>query len=231
MNTITLDGDVIPYRTRRSRRAKNVSIKAGTGGIVVVVPRRARVDVEAVLRRNAGWVRKHRRRLDRLQARIPVRRYEEGEAFPVLGTDRTLTIRPGDTSRITDDHLILSRRDAQNHGLREAVEHLYRETARTHYAGRAAHFGKIMGAGYESLHVRNQKTRWGSYSTRTGTLSMNVRLLMAPPEVVDYVIVHELCHVTHPNHSDAFWRLVQRYDPDFREKEAWLKRHGPTLVF
>jgi len=89
----------------------------------------------------------------------------------------------------------------------------------------------VMGVSYDSLQIRNQKTRWGSYSPRTGTLSMNYRLLMAPPSIVDYVIIHELAHVRHADHSPRFWRVVEQYDPAYREKETWLDEHGPTLIF
>ena len=88
-----------------------------------------------------------------------------------------------------------------------------------------------MGVDCAQIQIRNQRTRWGSFSQRTGTLSLNFRLLMAPPDVIDYVIVHELAHADHPNHGSRFWRLVERHVPDYGAKNEWLKENGTLLIF
>ena len=79
------------------------------------------------------------------------------------------------------------------------------------------------------IQIRDQRSRWGSCST-TGTLSFNWRLVLAPFEVLDYVVVHELCHMREPNHSRRFWRLVEARRPDWRVQRDWLDRHGPELM-
>ena len=81
---------------------------------------------------------------------------------------------------------------------------------------------------YRSITIREQKTRWGSCSSN-GTLSFNVRLMLAPPAVLDYVVVHELCHIKHMNHSKEFWELVGSILPDYKERRKWLKEHGNEL--
>jgi hypothetical protein len=81
----------------------------------------------------------------------------------------------------------------------------------------------------KTLRLTHAKGRWGSMSTR-GTLSLNRALLMCPPDVIDYVIVHELCHIAHPNHSPAFWALVERYLPDYRVKRDWLKTNTSLIA-
>jgi predicted metal-dependent hydrolase len=86
-----------------------------------------------------------------------------------------------------------------------------------------------LGVAYRRLRISGQRTLWGSCSTR-GTLSFNWRLVLAPPEVVDYVIVHELCHLLVPNHSQSFWSLVERHRPGWREQRAWLREYGPELL-
>jgi predicted metal-dependent hydrolase len=78
------------------------------------------------------------------------------------------------------------------------------------------------------IAIRDQKTRWGSCSTR-GTLSFNWRLVLAPGDVLEYVVVHELCHLREPNHSPRFWRLVERARPTFAREREWLRRHGWEL--
>lgn len=240
-SVVTLRGQPVSFRVVPSSRATRVRIKVGLEGVRVVVPQGRRVDAAAVLRDKARWVLKHVGRVETLRDALPERRFADGASWPWLGEDRPLRVTPlpapggsasgRQTSHLSDDAFVLDADRVARHSVRDELERVYRAAARRHYADRAAHFGRAMGVTYESLHIRNQKTRWGSYSPRTGTLSMNFRLAMAPPAIVDYVIVHELAHVTEPNHSSRFWRIVERVDPDYRSKEAWLKANGLTLVF
>jgi predicted metal-dependent hydrolase len=86
-----------------------------------------------------------------------------------------------------------------------------------------------LGVAYRRIRIGDQRTLWGSCSAR-GTLSFNWRLVLAPPDVVDYVVVHELCHLLVPNHSQSFWRLVERHRPGWRDQRAWLREYGPELL-
>jgi hypothetical protein len=86
-----------------------------------------------------------------------------------------------------------------------------------------------LGVAYARIQIRDQRTRWGSCSSR-GTLSFNWRLVLAPFAVLDYVVVHELCHLREPNHSGAFWDLVVSRRPGWREQRAWLRDHGAELL-
>jgi predicted metal-dependent hydrolase len=86
-----------------------------------------------------------------------------------------------------------------------------------------------IGVRYDRIRIAGQRTRWGSCSTR-GTLSFNWRLALAPIEVADYVVVHELCHLREANHSRAFWSLVEHHRPGYLEQRTWLRRHGSELL-
>lgn len=112
---------------------------------------------------------------------------------------------------------------------RLALEQRYIKAAREYFPKRAAYFQPLTGGEYHRITIRDQKTRWGSCSAR-GTLSFNWRLMLAPPAVLDYVVVHELCHLTHMNHSPAFWQAVADVCPDYRIHRKWLKDHGHELV-
>ena len=112
---------------------------------------------------------------------------------------------------------------------RAALEKRYIEAAREYFPKRAAYFLPFTGGSYSRITIRDQKTRWGSCSER-GTLSFNWRLMLAPPAVLDYVVVHELCHLTHMDHSKAFWTLVESVCPDYRAHRKWLKEHGQELI-
>jgi len=111
----------------------------------------------------------------------------------------------------------------------ETLEKRYRTAARARFESRAEYYQKFTGGYYSSITVRDQKTRWGSCSSR-GTLSFNYRLIFAPPEVLDYVVVHELCHLTHMNHSKDFWNMVARIMPDYKAHKQWLRDHGNELT-
>jgi len=89
--------------------------------------------------------------------------------------------------------------------------------------------GDALGVRWSRIEIRDQRSRWGSCSTR-GTLSFNWRLVLAPYEVLDYVVVHELCHLREPNHSRRFWRLVEARRPGWRTHRDWLHEHGPELL-
>lgn len=94
---------------------------------------------------------------------------------------------------------------------------------------RAAHFAPIVGVNYRRITIRNQRSRWGSCSSE-GNLNFNCLLMLCPAEVVDYVVVHELCHRKEMNHSPRFWAEVERVLPDFKQRERWLKDHGTAIM-
>lgn len=104
-----------------------------------------------------------------------------------------------------------------------------REQARAIITERVAFFAPYVGVTYGRISIRTQHTRWGSCSSG-GNLNFNCLLAMAPPQVLDYVVVHELCHRRHMNHSDHFWAAVETVLPDYRESKRWLKENGRKLM-
>lgn len=94
---------------------------------------------------------------------------------------------------------------------------------------KVAYYARLMGVTYGRIAIRKQKSRWGSCS-REGNLNFNCLLMMAPPEVLDYVVVHELSHRLEMNHSVRFWTQVEKVIPDYRKPRKWLKEHGSGLM-
>ena len=120
------------------------------------------------------------------------------------------------------------RQQARIH-LDAAQEKELRERAKSVLAQRTAYFARQIGVTYGRITVRDQKTRWGSCS-QTGNLNFNFRLILAPLEVLDYVVVHELCHRRQMNHSTQFWQEVSQVLPDYRKRKAWLTENGWRLM-
>ena len=94
---------------------------------------------------------------------------------------------------------------------------------------RVKYYAPIVGVNYTRITIRNQKTRWGSCSSKGG-LNFNCLLMLTPPEVVDYVVVHELCHRKEMNHSKAFWDEVEKVLPDYKSAKRWLRENGGELI-
>lgn len=94
---------------------------------------------------------------------------------------------------------------------------------------RTRHYARMMGVTYGRIAIRRQRTRWGSCSSK-GNLNFNCLLILTPPEVMDYVIVHELCHLIEMNHSKEFWKGVEEIIPNYKEYRKWLKENGGELI-
>jgi predicted metal-dependent hydrolase len=112
--------------------------------------------------------------------------------------------------------------------VRDALERWSRRRARVEVGERLDDATARAGSDYSSLSIRGQRTRWASCSSR-GAMSFNWRLLLAPAEVLDYVVEHEVAHLEVLGHSRRFWALVGRRCPDYRRHERWLRRYGSTL--
>ena len=104
-----------------------------------------------------------------------------------------------------------------------------RRSAKQWIPQRAAYFAPIVGVSYGDITIRCQKTKWGSCSSK-GNLNFNLLLMLAPPEIVDYVVVHELCHRLEMNHSPRFWANVRRVLPDYERSRRYLREHGAALM-
>ena len=145
--------------------------------------------------------------------------------------DKILIEKEGWINRHIEQTRQLNEKDAES-GIRklsdEDIRRL-RELAYPVISERVRHFSEIIGVDYGSITIRNQKTRWGSCSSN-GNLSFNCLLMLAPPDVLDYVVVHELCHRKEMNHSKRFWDEVEKVLPDYRKQRRWLKEEGIILI-
>jgi predicted metal-dependent hydrolase len=213
----------MPYRIRRSDRARRVRVSVdGSGDVVVVLPRRSpERHAEDAVRELRPWIERRRRAVARAAeevARAP-------GTVPYLGETLTL-VAEGGRERVhrREDVLLVPGGDP-----REALERWYRRRAREEIAPRLDAATARAGSTYTGLTIRGQRTRWASCSSG-GAMSFNWRLLLAPPEILDYVVEHEVCHLEVMDHSARFWRLLASRSPGWRAHSAWLRRYGSTLT-
>jgi hypothetical protein len=227
---VELLGQSVEYELRRSDNATEPRIDVDIQGVTVVVPQSDDVHPEELLKENAVWVVEKKEKYDTYREQIPERKHEEGAVFPYLGSKREVVVERRPSSEVTEDALRLAQHHVEDTSVKRALETLYRRKAREIFEERAEFFAEEMGVEYEKIEIRNQRTKWGSCST-TGTLGLNWRLMMAPQEIVDYIVVHELAHLRESSHGDAFWSLVAQHDPEHEEHSRWLEMNGTQLIF
>jgi predicted metal-dependent hydrolase len=211
------------YTVRRSERARRVRVTVdATRGVEVVLPRRASErEAAAAVSELRPWIERRVRDVARVRATLAAR----GDTVPYL--DETLTlVEESGRSRVhrRGGSLLVPVEDRD-----VAVERWYRRAARAEIAPRLDRACAAADTSYDRLTIRGQRTRWASCS-RSGAMSFNWRLLLAPEPVLDYVVWHEVCHLHVMDHSPRFWALLARHCPDYRDHARWLKRHGATLV-
>ena len=158
---------------------------------------------------------------------------ENGDILYYLGEARTLRIMREERSRarvklVMDLLLMWAPYEADYECGREQLEKGYRREAAAVFEEKAEEFAKRLHVSFQDIRIKDQKSRWGSCSSKRN-MNFNWRLLMAPEPVCDYVIIHELCHLIHMNHSADFWNLVESICPDYRQYKKWLREKGKLL--
>jgi len=223
----------IPYRIRRSDRARRARILVDGDGIEVVVPHRFPLrDVEPFVEEKRAWIERTLERMRETEAELPAARLADGGEVPYLGERLGLAVRI--ERRRVREH-VARRGDELRLALprgitvRDALERWYRRRARAEVGPRLDAACARWGSSYTKLQIRGQRTRWASCSSN-GAMSFNWRLLLAPEAVLDYVIEHEVCHLEVMDHSPRFWALLEARVPGWREPAGWLRRYGSTLV-
>ena len=224
-DTLQVGGRSVPLLFVQHPRARRYLLRLRTDGVArVTVPRRGNIAAARDFAiRNLGWLEQQFLQLAsqppfRTKWNIGTLIYFRGELAPLEAAGTGL-IRLGleqiKIAHATDD-------------LRPAIEKHLRQLATCELQARTAELAGQYGIAVARVSVRNQKSRWGSCS-RQGTISLNWRLIQTPVFVRDYIILHELAHRRQMNHSNKFWREVERLCPDYLTAERWLKQHAKSL--
>jgi predicted metal-dependent hydrolase len=238
-----------PYELIRSRR-RSVGLEVTADArLIIRAPERTPLSaIETLVQRHRAWIEKKVKVAREQTAGRPEHLFLNEEIFLYLGQPFVLRIGPPeplsvDTStflapeamplphhriNLHNQYLFFDPAGLPPTQYRGLFERWYRMQAREHFRRRLDILSTQTGLLYRQFSLSGAQRRWGSCSPG-GRINLSWRLIMAPPAAVDYVIIHELCHTRHPNHSSQFWQAVASFMPEYRRWRQWLREHGHTL--
>ncbi|MBU8869399.1 MAG: M48 family metallopeptidase [Gemmatimonadales bacterium] len=231
-----VSGRVLQYQVRLHRRARRASVQVTRReGVVVTLPWRApRRVLPGLMAEWESWLEGQVEECGVWDGPV-VREFASGSILSILGRPRELVLEPlaagrsRPTARLEADALILCMPTERLLEPRAELEKYLRRLARSDFSERVDSWSELIGPRPSRLIIGERKSRWGSCSRR-GTLSFCYRLVMAPPETIDAVVAHEVCHLVHLNHSPRFYALLDRVCPGHREAMVWLNEHENDLM-
>ena len=235
MNVIPKELFGLKVKVLRSRRKTSVLHIVGNE-LQIRVPNQVRDrNIVKILETKERWIRKNSIKLQN-QPITKERGYITGESFPLFGRCLRLKILDGGKvgTHLIDDYLMTTVRPSEIGELRKFriktyIEKWYTKEAYKRLEEKVIRYSEIIKVSPREIKVRNYKTRWGSCD-RKGRLTFNFHLIKAPHQIVDYVVIHELCNMIQPNHSKLFWNELAKFDPSFKSHKKWLKGNGNLLI-
>ena len=224
---LTVGAASVPVQFISNRRARRYILRVRRDGTVrVTIPRGGTIAFAVTFaQENEAWLS---RQMERRRAETQPTPWTDGTTILFRGEPIILkTLTEGASTHIQlAEHAIPT--TAESRDLRPVLEKFLRHRATAELPGRTLELARVHGISVHRVVVRGQRTRWGSCS-RQGTISLNWRLIHAPPFVRDYLILHELMHRREMNHSSRFWRLVEAAVPGYEQAEAWLNAHASLI--
>jgi len=242
MDELIINQQRVPITVRRSPRAKRLSlqIEAEKPELILVIPRYAlSMQINSFIRKQTPWIEKHWDQALKKVQRRPKRQCKDGDVYFYFGETLSLKLIPSvrwrPKIRVNGSNLEITLHKATTlpdgkKAIKKAVQEFYKKKAEEVIHDRLQFFNEHYNLKYNRITFRNQKTRWGSCSSAKN-LNFNYRLMMAPIEIIDYVVVHEMCHLKYMNHSAAFWKFVAEKMPNHKELRKWLKENNYLLSF
>ncbi len=233
--TMALEPD-FPITVIRTNRLKTVSINIEGGMVQFTVPKKlSEKKLQDLITSRTPWIQK-KLRLQSDMAPLRPKEYVSGEAFTYLGRNYRLKLvqEAAGEVKLIAGHLVLGVKKNPSGELRDSFIRTqlidwFQKHAAQRLKEKTKRYSKIIGVKPNSVFLKNYKSRWGSCST-SGDISFNWKIIIAPHHIVDYVVVHELCHLKEHNHSSSFWKCVEQVIPDYQERKNWLKMNGVGLL-
>ncbi|MCM1129233.1 MAG: M48 family metallopeptidase [Alistipes senegalensis] len=233
---IELNGIAIEYEFRRSPR-RSIGFMVNENGLRVTAPRRLPLQaVENAIREKVRWITN---KLDyfrtRYKPQTALPTLENGMTLPYLGTPIRLQLHQGQPGHIlfqadNKELVITTAQPLSSVALANCLKNWFQEKARETFASRLPVFAAMLGVSYRTFSLSSAKSRWGSCST-SGHIRLNWHLVHFSPELIDYVIVHELAHLHEMNHSQHFWKWVSKICPDYKALRNRLREESRQIPF
>lgn len=227
--------DVITYSVIRSHRRTADIVIERSGQVVVRAPATvAATELDRVVQARGYHIRKAQAELREMNASRVVREFRSGETFLYLGRAYRLSLVAAQAQPLVlrGGRFYLRRGLTRDHGGAPALaafRNYYAERGQQRLRDRVDYFAPKVGTTVKRVDVRELGSRWAS-CTPTGRLAFHWKCVMAPLTIIDYIVVHELCHLLHRNHSEAFWNEVDKILPDARARKEWLRVNGASLA-
>ena len=215
----------------RSKRKTIALVVQRDGKLIVRAPKRAtKREINVLVKKYADWIEKKQAQFLAEAESFSPRKFVEGEEFFFLGKIYFLQITGAKKTalRLWGEHFQLAKFAEEN--AEWHFEKWYKKEARKIFTKRVEFYAEKYDFEYAKLKLSSARTRWGSCSSN-GNINLTWRLVMMPQEIIDYVIVHELCHLREQNHSRAFWAQVEAILLDYKKRRKWLKENGRGFHF
>ena len=235
MNYIRYGKREISFEIKRGSRKRTVAICVNPMATVTVFspPHLDDEEIRMIVRKKARWILGKQELMGKEAYSNPVKEFVSGESFSYLGRYYRLKVIKSSADTERKCRLVNGRffvevdgnrdRERDKTAIKTSLINWYLEHAEEKIRERVSRFGQQIGKLPVSVKVRNQKKRWGSCS-REGIIHFNWKIIMAPISVMDYLVVHELCHLIYPQHSSEFWQKVRSIIPDYEKKGNWLRK-------
>ena len=245
MNLVVGNETIQVHIVRSKRKTICMSINKD-GSVTVKAPRLypSEAEIAKFVEQKSDWIIKQREKMQDREDMKLVRRFETDYSFPYLGKERLLEMQSAKKTSISyqDEKIIIKTNaldklledyDAQEN--KQIIEKLandmkkwYKKQSFAYISKRVEYYKQIVGVTVTSVSIKSRKSQWGSCDSN-GNLTFSWRLVMARPSAIDYVVVHELCHRKHMDHSRDFWREVKKYMPDYEDEKKWLEENSVNL--
>ena len=234
LNTIdTIEGNGFVAELIRTNRRKTASIKVAEGKVSVIVPKTLSIkDINALVEEKQSWI-KQKLAIQNDAPKIKSTKFVEGESFTYLGNNYNLKIESDSHPhfKIQQDNFVVSVKDPRINNapdIQQIMSKWYQQQAEIILVEKTEKYSEIIDVTPSKITIKSFKARWGSCSIH-GNIQYNWKIIMAPEYIINYLVIHELCHLLHHNHSPLFWQTVAKYHPDYKESKAWLKTNANLL--
>lgn len=220
---------MIAYTHKTHPRSKSIKLHINQNGEVIVTSPKFTPQflIKKMVQKHETWIKKQLATIHAKQIHT-----QTDDTIMVFGKKYTKNIICEHTqplgTKTQDGQLIINVIDKAPDRIKREVERFLKSTAKRYLFNRTKQIAEKMSITFNKISIKQQKTRWGSCSSQ-GNLNFNWSLIHFLPVIIDYVIIHELAHRVHMDHSSAFWGLVKKYDPSYQEHRGWLKRNGLSL--